>query len=138
MEQSGSRPRIALATGDPAGTGPEFRTRQLADAAFAAGTNLGVIGGPHMLTHRAPVTAGDFGSSLPPDTAFLRAGKGVFDAVLMLHHNPDQMTAMLPGGLPVPACTPAHGSTRAMAEQGIANPDTDCAAGPLPARMAGS
>jgi 4-hydroxythreonine-4-phosphate dehydrogenase len=67
---------------------------------------------------------------LPPDTVFVRAKKGEFDAVLTMYHDQGQIAmklmgfdrgATLIGGFPFPICTPAHGTAYEIAGKGIAN-----------------
>jgi 4-hydroxythreonine-4-phosphate dehydrogenase len=66
----------------------------------------------------------------PSDTVFLRAKGGAYDAVLTMYHDQGQIAIKLMGfdrgvtvlgGLPVPICTPAHGTAYDIAGQGIAN-----------------
>ena len=66
----------------------------------------------------------------PADTVFLRARDGKCDAVLTMYHDQGQIAMKLMGfergvtvlgGLPVPICTPAHGTAYDIAGQGIAN-----------------
>ena len=56
---------------------------------------------------------------LPPDTMFVRARKGEFDAIVTMYHDQGQIATKLLGfergvtlqaGLPVPVVTPAHGT----------------------------
>jgi 4-hydroxy-L-threonine phosphate dehydrogenase PdxA len=66
----------------------------------------------------------------PPDTVFVRARKGQFDAVLTMYHDQGQIAmkligfdagVTLLGGFPFPVCTPAHGTAYDIVGQGIAN-----------------
>jgi 4-hydroxythreonine-4-phosphate dehydrogenase len=66
----------------------------------------------------------------PSDTVFLRARGGAYDAVLTMYHDQGQIAIKLMGfdrgvtvlgGLPVPICTPAHGTAYDIAGQGTAN-----------------
>jgi 4-hydroxythreonine-4-phosphate dehydrogenase len=66
----------------------------------------------------------------PSDTVFLRARGGAYDAVLTMYHDQGQIAIKLMGfdrgvtvlgGLPVPICTPAHGTAYDIAGAGIAN-----------------
>jgi 4-hydroxythreonine-4-phosphate dehydrogenase len=68
---------------------------------------------------------------LPPDTMFVRARKGEFDAIVTMYHDQGQIATKLLGfergvtlqaGLPVPVVTPAHGTAFDIAGKGIANP----------------
>jgi 4-hydroxythreonine-4-phosphate dehydrogenase len=69
----------------------------------------------------------------PPDTVFLRASKGAFDAVLTMYHDQgqiaikllgfDQGVTLIGGMLPFPITTPAHGTAYDIAGRGIANPE---------------
>lgn len=81
----------------------------------------------------------------PPDTVFLRATKGQFDAVLTMYHDQGQIAMKLIGfdrgvtmlgGFPFPICTPAHGSAYDIAGRGEAHPGATRAALLLAARMA--
>jgi 4-hydroxythreonine-4-phosphate dehydrogenase len=81
----------------------------------------------------------------PPDTVFVRATKGAFDAVLTMYHDQGQIAmkligfdrgVTLLGGFPFPICTPAHGSAYDIAGKGIANPGASKAAVLLAAKMA--
>lgn len=66
----------------------------------------------------------------PSDTVFLRARNGAYDAVLTMYHDQGQIAIKLMGfdrgvtvlgGLPVPICTPAHGTAYDIAGAGTAN-----------------
>jgi 4-hydroxythreonine-4-phosphate dehydrogenase len=66
----------------------------------------------------------------PSDTVFLRARNGAYDAVLTMYHDQGQIAIKLMGfdrgvtvlgGLPVPICTPAHGTAYDIAGTGKAN-----------------
>ena len=66
----------------------------------------------------------------PSDTVFLRARGGAYDAVLTMYHDQGQIAIKLMGfdrgvtvlgGLPVPICTPAHGTAYDIAGKGTAN-----------------
>jgi 4-hydroxythreonine-4-phosphate dehydrogenase len=81
----------------------------------------------------------------PPDTVFVRATKGQFDAVLTMYHDQGQIAmkligfdsgVTLLGGFPFPICTPAHGSAYDIAGKGIANLGASKAAVLLAAKMA--
>ena len=81
---------------------------------------------------------------LPPDTVFVRAKKGEFDAVLTMYHDQGQIAmkligfdqgVTLLGGFPVPLLTAAHGSAYDIAGKGIANPGASRNALLLAARM---
>ena len=83
----------------------------------------------------------------PPDTVFVRATKGAFDAVLTMYHDQGQIAmkligfdkgVTLLGGYPFPICTPAHGSAYDIAGRGVANPGATRNALLLAARMASS
>jgi 4-hydroxythreonine-4-phosphate dehydrogenase len=82
----------------------------------------------------------------PPDTVFVRATKGAFDAVLTMYHDQGQIAmkligfdrgVTLLGGFPFPICTPAHGSAYDIAGKGIADLGASRAALLLAAKMAG-
>jgi 4-hydroxythreonine-4-phosphate dehydrogenase len=81
---------------------------------------------------------------LPPDTVFVRARKGEFNAVLTMYHDQGQIAmkligfdqgVTLLGGFPVPLLTAAHGSAYDIAGKGIANPGASRNALLLAARM---
>jgi len=73
----------------------------------------------------------------PPDTLFLRASRGAFDAVLALYHDqgfipvklaaPDSALTLLLG-LPYLRISPAHGTAFDIAGQGLANPENQIGA----------
>ena len=80
----------------------------------------------------------------PPDTVFVRANRGDFDAVLTMYHDQGQIAMKLIGfdrgmtvlvGFPFPICTPAHGSAYDIAGKGVANGGASKAAVLLAARM---
>ena len=128
-----TQPRIAVAGLNPhAGDGGNFghedeaEIRPAVEAARAEGIDAE---GPY-----------------PPDTVFVRATKGAFDAVLTMYHDQGQIAmkligfdrgVTLLGGFPFPICTPAHGSAYDIAGKGIANLGASRAAVLLAARMAG-
>ncbi len=65
----------------------------------------------------------------PPDTMFVRARKGEFDAVVTMYHDQGQIATKLIGfergvtlqsGLPIPVVTPAHGTAFDIAGKGVA------------------
>ena len=80
----------------------------------------------------------------PPDTVFVRATKGAFDAVVTMYHDQGQIAmkligfdrgVTLLGGFPFPICTPAHGSAYDIAGKGVANLGASKAAVLLAAKM---
>jgi 4-hydroxythreonine-4-phosphate dehydrogenase len=80
----------------------------------------------------------------PPDTVFVRATKGAFDAVLTMYHDQGQIAmkligfdrgVTLLGGFSFPICTSAHGSAYDIAGKGVANPGASKAAVLLAASM---
>lgn len=80
----------------------------------------------------------------PSDTVYLRARDGKFDAVLTMFHDQGQIAIKLMGfdkgvtvlgGLPIPICTPAHGTAYDIAGQGIANPEATRQAFRIACRM---
>lgn len=86
----------------------------------------------------------DASGPFPPDTVFVRATKGAFDAVLTMYHDQGQIAmkligfdrgVTLLGGFPFPICTPAHGSAYDIAGRGVANPGASRAALLLAAKM---
>ena len=79
-----------------------------------------------------------------PDTIFVRAKDGAFDAVLTMYHDQGQIAikllgfeqgVTLLGGLPFPVLTAAHGSAYDIAGKGVANPGAMREALLLAARM---
>lgn len=118
MQTAGfANPRIALAALNPhAGDGGKFGREEIdiLEPAIAEAQRLGVnVQGP-----------------FPSDTVFLRAKAGQFDAVQTLFHDQGQIAIKMMGfergvtvlgGLPVPLCTPAHGTAYDIAGQGVAN-----------------
>ncbi|WP_320783045.1 4-hydroxythreonine-4-phosphate dehydrogenase PdxA [Streptomyces sp. CRN 30] len=72
----------------------------------------------------------DFKGPFPSDTIFLRARAGDFDGILTMYHDQGQIAMKLigfdggvtmAGGLPVPICTPAHGTAFEIVGQAKAN-----------------
>ncbi len=66
----------------------------------------------------------------PPDTIFVRAGRGEFDAVVTMYHDQGQIAMKLmgfergvtiQGGLPIPVTTPAHGTAYDIVGRGTAD-----------------
>ncbi len=112
------RPRLALAGLNPhAGEGGILGTEELdilrpaLDAARKSGLD---VTGPE-----------------PPDTVFLRASQGAFDAVLALYHDqafiPVKLAAPMAGltvllGLPYLRVSPAHGTAFDIVGRGVADP----------------
>jgi 4-hydroxythreonine-4-phosphate dehydrogenase len=127
-----ARPRIAVAGLNPhAGDGGNF------------GHEEEEIIGPAVEDARRDGIAAD--GPFPPDTVFVRATKGAFDAVLTMYHDQGQIAmkligfdrgVTLAGGFPFPITTPAHGSAYDIAGQGIANLGASKAAVLLAAKMA--
>jgi 4-hydroxythreonine-4-phosphate dehydrogenase len=81
---------------------------------------------------------------LPPDTCFLRASRGEFDAVVAMYHDqgliPLKLLAFEEGvnvtlGLPIIRTSPDHGTAYDIAGQGVASPRSMIAAILLAARM---
>jgi 4-hydroxythreonine-4-phosphate dehydrogenase len=126
------RPRIAVAGLNPhAGDGGNFGREEIdiIEPAVEAAKQEGI----------------DADGPYPPDTVFLRASKGAFDAVLTMYHDQGQIAmkllgfdrgVTLLGGFEFPMCTPAHGSAYDIAGKGVANPGATRAALLLAARMA--
>jgi len=95
------------------------------------------------LAHQAGIPAdGPF----PADTAFVRAirKEGGYDGVVTMYHDQGQIAMKLMGfekgvtvhgGLPIPICTPAHGTAYDIAGQNLANPQAMCNAFELACRM---
>lgn len=72
----------------------------------------------------------DMSGPFPSDTIFLRARAGEFDGILTMYHDQGQIAMKLmgfdggvtvAGGLPVPICTPAHGTAFDLVGQGTAD-----------------
>lgn len=126
------RPRIAVAGLNPhAGDGGNFGREEIEviEPAVKEARGEGI----------------DADGPFPPDTVFVRASKGAFDAVLTMYHDQGQIAmkllgfdrgVTLLGGFSFPMCTPAHGSAYDIAGKGIANPGATRAALLLAARMA--
>jgi len=79
-----------------------------------------------------------------PDTIFLKARDGEYDAIVTMYHDQGQIAIKLmgfskgvtvQGGLPIPITTPAHGTAYDIAGQGKANPDATAAAFQIACRM---
>jgi 4-hydroxythreonine-4-phosphate dehydrogenase len=127
-----ANPRIAVAGLNPhAGDGGNFGREEIEviGPAVEEGRGLGIeVDGP-----------------FPPDTVFLRAKSGAFDAVLTMYHDQGQIAMKLMGfdrgvtllgGFPFPICTPAHGTAYDIAGKGVANVGATRAAVLLAADMA--
>jgi 4-hydroxythreonine-4-phosphate dehydrogenase len=126
------RPRIAVAGLNPhAGDGGNFGREEIEviEPAVKEARGEGI----------------DADGPFPPDTVFVRASKGAFDAVLTMYHDQGQIAmkllgfdrgVTLLGGFSFPMCTPAHGSAYDIAGKGVANPGATRAALLLAARMA--
>jgi 4-hydroxythreonine-4-phosphate dehydrogenase len=112
-----ARPRIAVAGLNPhAGDGGNFGREEIDVIGPAVAEAQG----------RGIAAEGPF----PPDTVFLRAKGGAFDAVLTMYHDQGQIAMKLMGfdrgvtllgGFPFPICTPAHGTAYDIAGQGVAS-----------------
>ncbi|MCX4830113.1 4-hydroxythreonine-4-phosphate dehydrogenase PdxA [Streptomyces sp. NBC_01016] len=72
----------------------------------------------------------DLSGPFPSDTIFLKARAGEFDGVLTMYHDQGQIAMKLmgfdggvtiAGGLPIPICTPAHGTAFDLVGRGAAN-----------------
>jgi 4-hydroxythreonine-4-phosphate dehydrogenase len=133
MRQAGySDPHIGVAGLNPhAGDGGNFGREEIEviEPAVEAGQACGIrCSGPYS-----------------PDTVFVRARAGEFDAVLTMYHDQGQIAMKLLGffegvvyfaGLPFPLTTPAHGTAYEIAGQGKANVGANRAALLLAGRMA--
>lgn len=133
MREAGfERPRIAVAALNPhAGDGGNFGHEDEAvirPAVEAARECQIAVEGP-----------------FPSDTVFLRARRGVFDAVLTMYHDQGQIAmkligfdrgVTLIGGYSFPVTTPAHGTAYDIAGRGIANDNATRQALALAARVA--
>jgi 4-hydroxythreonine-4-phosphate dehydrogenase len=110
-------PRIAVAALNPhAGDGGNFGREEID------------IIEPAVVAAKARQIRAD--GPFPSDTVFLRARNGAYDAVLTMYHDQGQIAIKLMGfdrgvtvlgGLPVPICTPAHGTAYDIAGKGTAN-----------------
>jgi 4-hydroxythreonine-4-phosphate dehydrogenase len=128
-----AQPRIAVAALNPhAGDGGNFGHEDDAEIRPAVEAAQG-----EGITAEGP---------FPPDTVFVRATKGAFDAVLTMYHDQGQIAmkligfdrgVTLLGGFPFAICTPAHGSAYDIAGKGIADLGASRAAVLLAAKMAG-
>jgi 4-hydroxythreonine-4-phosphate dehydrogenase len=133
MRQAGySDPHIGVAGLNPhAGDGGNFGREEIEviEPAVEAGQACGIrCSGPYS-----------------PDTVFVRARAGEFDAVLTMYHDQEQIAMKLLGffegvvyfaGLPFPLTTPAHGTAYEIAGQGKADVGANRAALLLAGRMA--
>ncbi len=128
------RPRIAVAALNPhAGDGGNFGREDIdvvAPAVEKARQRQWAVEGPY-----------------PSDTVYLRARDGKHDAVLTMYHDQGQIAIKLIGfdrgvtvlgGLPVPICTPAHGTAYDIVGQGSANLEPTRRAFKIACRMAES
>lgn len=125
------RPRIAVAGLNPhAGDGGSFGREEIDVIAPAveAGKARGI----------------DCSGPYSPDTVYVRAKSGEFDAVLTMYHDQGQIAMKLIGfyegvvyfaGLPFPLTTPAHGTAYEIAGQGKADVGANRAAVLLAARL---
>ncbi len=132
MKRAGTpKPRIAVAALNPhAGDGGNFGREEIdviAPAVEKAKQMQLAVEGPY-----------------PSDTVYLRARDGKFDAVLSMFHDQGQIAIKLMGfdkgvtvlgGLPIPICTPAHGTAYEIAGQGVANPEATRQAFKIACRM---
>jgi 4-hydroxythreonine-4-phosphate dehydrogenase len=129
-----ARPRIAVAALNPhAGDNGNFGCEEIdviAPAVEQAKVRQLAVEGP-----------------FPSDTVYLRARRGDFDAVLSMFHDQGQIAMKLMGfergvtllgGLPVPICTPAHGTAYDIAGKGVANDGAACEAFKLAKKMGAS
>ncbi|MBI5716232.1 MAG: 4-hydroxythreonine-4-phosphate dehydrogenase PdxA [Burkholderiales bacterium] len=134
LRQAGvARPRIAVTGLNPhAGDGGSIGTEEI-EVIEPAVRALQAEG----LDARGPYS---------PDTVFIAARRGDFDAVVSMYHDQGQIAmkllgfergVTLHGGLPVPVTTPASGSAFDIAGKGLARIDGLRAAFELNVRMAG-
>ncbi len=132
MQAAGhARPRIAVAALNPhAGDGGNFGREE-----------IDIIG---PAVEKAKAMQFDVEGPFPSDTVYLRARDGKFDAVLSMYHDQGQIAIKLMGfdkgvtvlgGLPIPICTPAHGTAYEIAGQGVANPEATRQAFRIACRM---
>jgi len=118
LRQAGTaKPRLAVAGYNPhAGEGGLFGREEIDEIAPAveAAKREGI----------------DVDGPFPSDTVWLRAKRGDFDAVVTMYHDQGQIALKLLGfnrgvtilgGMPVPICTPAHGTAYDIVGKGIAD-----------------
>lgn len=118
MREAGvANPRIAVAGLNPhAGDGGNFGREEIdeIEPAVIAAKAKGI----------------DCEGPFPPDTVFVRASRGDFDAVQTMFHDQGQIAMKLMGfergvtliaGYGFPICTPAHGTAYDIAGKGVAN-----------------
>jgi len=113
----GSRPRIAVAGLNP----------HAGEGGLLGKEEISVIG---PAIHRSRGEGIDATGPYPPDTLFIAARRGHFEAVVTMYHDQGQIAmklmgfekgVTLHGGLPAPVTTPAHGTAFDIAGKGIAN-----------------
>ncbi len=129
-----ARPRLAVAGLNPhAGEGGLFGREEIDIIA------------PAVADAKARQVAAE--GPFPADTVWLRARRGDFDAVVTMYHDQGQIALKLLGftsgvtilgGMPVPICTPAHGTAYDIVGQGKADPGATTAAFRTAVRMARS
>ena len=129
-----ARPRLAVAGLNPhAGEGGLFGREE-----------IDVIA-PAVADAKARQVAAE--GPFPADTVWLRARRGDFDAVVTMYHDQGQIALKLLGftsgvtilgGMPVPICTPAHGTAYDIVGEGKADPGAVTAAFRTALRMARS
>ena len=129
-----ARPRLAVAGLNPhAGEGGLFGREE-----------IDVIA-PAVADAKARQVAAE--GPFPADTVWLRARRGDFDAVVTMYHDQGQIALKLLGftsgvtilgGMPVPICTPAHGTAYDIVGEGKADPGAITAAFRTAVRMARS
>ena len=118
LRRSGQpQPRIAVAALNPhAGDGGIFGHEEIE------------IIGPAVEQARSEQIQVD--GPFPSDTVFLKARDGEYDGIVTMYHDQGQIAMKLmgfdrgvtvQGGLPIPICTPAHGTAFDIAGQGKAN-----------------
>jgi 4-hydroxythreonine-4-phosphate dehydrogenase len=127
-----ARPRLAVAGLNPhAGEGGLFGREEIDTIA------------PAVEAAKAQGVAAE--GPFPADTVWLRAKRGDFDAVVTMYHDQGQIALKLLGftrgvtilgGLPVPICTPAHGTAYDIVREGKADPGATLAAFRTAVRMA--
>jgi 4-hydroxythreonine-4-phosphate dehydrogenase len=125
-------PRLAVAALNPhGGEGGLFGREELDEIAPAV--------------EEAKAAGIDASGPFPADTIFLRAKKGLCDAIVSMYHDQGQIAMKLmgfergvtvQGGLPLPVTTPAHGTAFDIAGKGVATPSGLWNAYQLACRMA--
>lgn len=113
------RPRLTVCALNPhGGENGQFGREEIDE--IAPGIELAKAADPNLIVE------GPF----PPDTIFIKARDGQYDGVVTMYHDQGQIAMKLmgfdqgvtvQGGLPVPICTPAHGTAYEIVGKNIAH-----------------